>query len=301
MSVRDRAIWRRQGAATGAVAHVAVVLLALVSAGCDVKVGEEGVSVGVSAGRVEDEWTRTYMLPASGRLELVSFNGSVDVRQSDGPGVEVRIVREARASTDQGAREALQRTEIVEDAGPERVLVQVRPVEEGDSGRRARRQGVSVRMDVRVPAGLAISVSTQNGPVHVENVTGRLTVAGSNAPLRATGITGGVSASIVNGGVDLDFASLDDPVELTVVNGGVRIALPESAGATLSGTITNGRLDVAEDFTLSGAPGSDGRLAGQQRLGGSINGGGPALTIQAKNVSVRIVPRGASPDAARGR
>lgn len=278
------------------------VLLALAAAACDVKVGDEGVSLGVSAGRAEEEWTRRYTLPSSGRIEVVSFNGPVDVQPSKDPQVEVRIVREARASSDAAAREALKRVEVVEESSAERVSIEVRPAEAaGREGGRGRRQGVTVRVEVRVPPGLETSLRTLNGPIRVENVSGRITAAGSNGPLRATGVSGGMTASIVNGGMELDFASLSAPTDLTIVNGGIRLALPEGAGATLSGTITNGRLDVDDSFTLSGAPRPDSGLAGQQRLGGSINGGGPALTIQATNGSVRIVPRATTPEPARGR
>jgi hypothetical protein len=282
-----------------AAVRVASLLIVLATAACDVRVGDEGVSVGVSAGRAEDEWTRSYELAPSGQLEIVSFNGPVELRPSAGSHVDVRIVREARGASDEAAREALERVEIVEEAGPSRVSIHVRPAEDGAGDRRARRQGQTIRVEAQVPAGLMLSVSTQNGPVHVENVTGQLTAATSNGPLRVTGLSGGVSAAVVNGAVELDFASLDAPSELTVVNGAIRIALPSDVRTTLSGTITNGRLILDDSFTLAGAPES--AFAGQQRLGGSINGGGPALAIQATNGSVRIVPRTAAPDTARGR
>ena len=45
---------------TSGVLCLAILPVASICAGCDVKVGDNGVSVDVTHGRANDEWKRTY-------------------------------------------------------------------------------------------------------------------------------------------------------------------------------------------------------------------------------------------------
>jgi len=47
-------------------ALVLFVALAPLATGCDVRVGDHGVSVGIVEGRASDEWSRSYTLPEGG-------------------------------------------------------------------------------------------------------------------------------------------------------------------------------------------------------------------------------------------
>ena len=79
---------------------VGLLLVATLSAACDVRVDENGIrSMRVAEGRAEDVWTRSYTLPANGTFEIVGEDGTIDVSAADGPQVEVRAEREARADT----------------------------------------------------------------------------------------------------------------------------------------------------------------------------------------------------------
>src|SRR5262245_47926192 len=90
-----------------------LLLAAMVSAACDVRVDDEGIrGVRVAEGRAEDVWTRSYTLPSSGTLEIVGENGAIEVRANDGPQVEVRAEREARADTEEAARALLEKLQI---------------------------------------------------------------------------------------------------------------------------------------------------------------------------------------------
>src|ERR1041384_320893 len=68
----------------------AIALLAVVSFGCDIKVDDGKVSVDVSRGRANDEWTRTYTVSKGGRFELVNENGDIEVRGSEGSQIAVK-------------------------------------------------------------------------------------------------------------------------------------------------------------------------------------------------------------------
>ena len=53
-------------------AGAAVLWLALASLGCDVKVGEDGLSVDFAGTRATDEWVRSYDIKPGGRLEIIN-------------------------------------------------------------------------------------------------------------------------------------------------------------------------------------------------------------------------------------
>jgi len=275
----------------GALAGLAAVLLTA----CDVRVGEKGVSVGVASGKASDEWVRTYTLQPGGRLEIVSDGGSIDVSGTDDPEIEVRIDREARAGSDELAREALKSVEIVETASAGAVRVETRLPGPGSRGR-FRRSPVSVRYVVHLPPGVAASFRTQNGGIKLVNVQGRLTASTTNGGVTGTGLKGALSAAVVNGGVQLQLTSVTDPMELSAVNGGIRLELARDVKAAVSATAINGGVSVEDALGLAPDAGSSN---GPGRVSGTLNGGGPRITAQTTNGGVRILAGGGAIEAAR--
>jgi hypothetical protein len=276
--------------------HRAVCLAALlVTAGCDVKVRDDGVSLGVASGRASDVFARTYTLPEDGRLEVTTARGAIDIGAADGPSIEIRVERDARARSDAAAREALQSVEIVDGTTGGVVRVEARDTTGGGPGRRSQ---VSLRTTVRLPPGLTASFETRNGQVRLDGVSGLLTVATANGGIVGSMGAGGISASVVNGRVQLSLASLTAPSDITVLNGSIRLALPAGAGAELRAAALNGRVTVDEAFVLTASSSGAGAIPGQTRVSGTLNGGGPSVSVQATNGSVRIAAANPGGDTA---
>ena len=103
---------------------VALVTVAL--GGCDIAMdGHGGFDFGLTAGQATDEWTRTYNVTAGGRLEIVNVNGRITAEASDGPAVEIKAERSAKAPTNEGAKELLVKIEYREELGDNRVRSEV--------------------------------------------------------------------------------------------------------------------------------------------------------------------------------
>jgi putative adhesin len=270
--------------------------IALLLTACDVRVGDNGVSVGVASGKASDQWVRTYTLQPGGQLEIVSDGGPIDVAGTDGTQIEIRIERDARAGSDELAREALKSVEIAETTSAGGVRVETRGPGGGQGGRGFRRAPVSVRYAVRLPRGAAASFRTQNGGIKLENVRGRLQASTTNGGVTGSGLEGAVSAAVVNGGVQLQLTSVTDPMELTVVNGGIRLELSRDTKATVSASAINGGVTVDDALGLTREAGSS---SGQGRVSGTLNGGGPKITAQATNGGVRLLASGAPVEAPR--
>src|SRR5690606_35136609 len=133
----------------------------------------------------------------------------------------------------------------------------------------------TARIQVRLPPGLQAAFRTQNGPIRLEYVSGRLTAGVTNGSIEAAALAGGIHASATNGSVALDLLSVSSPTEVTVVNGGIRVTLPADIQANLEASALNGRLRVDEAFTVGAMDAS----GAQSRVTGRLNGGGPAISL----------------------
>jgi DUF4097 and DUF4098 domain-containing protein YvlB len=109
-------------------------------------------------------------------------------------------------------------------------------------------------------------------------------------------LSGSVTATTVNGIIDIDLAQLAGDVRATTVNGPVRIGLPADVSATLEARSVNGIVTVDSDLPFT--PVERERV----RVSGRFGNGGPAVILNTTNgpVSVREADRGARGRGRRG-
>ena len=236
---------------------LSLLVASLLVAGCDVKVNDKGFALNLGRAEASDEWTRTYDLSAGGLLEIVNVNGLIAATGSDGPSVEVRAERRARAGTEQEAGELLKKLDMREEVSATRVKID------------AQDDGTSIQYHVRVPDGLAVSFRTANGNIRIQNVIGRIT------------------AATTNGGVQADLSSISGDVTVATTNGGVRLDLPTNVKASLDAACVNGGIDIDDEFKVD--TGSDDSRC---RVSAALNGGGPRISAATVNGSIRIRARG---------
>ncbi len=267
----------------------ALLGLLVAVAGCDIKVGQNGVSVDIADGSASDEWARTYTLSPGGHFEIVNVNGAIHATPSSGPQVEVVARREVRAQNEETSRALLQKIEMVEDVAADRVKVEAKADWEQTSGTFGRRPQATVEYRVGVPPGLSVHLKTENGAVRLENVRGAIVAASTNGGVNARGLEGSLRASTVNGGINVDLASVTGDVEIVTVNGGVRLELPADVNAMLDARAVNGGVTVDEQITLEATD------RARLHVAGRLNGGGPKISVQTTNGGVRVSVRAPSP------
>src|SRR5690348_10726748 len=104
----------------------ALATATLFLAGCDVKVGDNGVSVDIAHGKATEEWTRSYPIAPGGQLDIINDTGAIEVTTASGSSIEVHAIREARASSDEAAQ-ALLKTQprIDEQVGGDHIKIEV--------------------------------------------------------------------------------------------------------------------------------------------------------------------------------
>ena len=252
-------------------------LLAGVSAACDIQVHEGGgVKVGIFSAPANQEWTRTYPLPAGGQIEVANLNGPIEMSQGTaGSSVEVRADVTAKALTVGGAKDILSKGKIEETVSPERVKVET-VVPRGVHG------SYEVRYRVRVPPGVNAQVSTTNGSVKATGLTSKLKASVVNGPIDLIEMAGALDAACVNGSLSVKLAKVSGPVRLETTNGRLSLELPKASKASLSARVVNGGLNV------SGLPVAEPDQRRIKNLEAALNGGGPAIDLRTTNGRMTI-------------
>lgn len=283
------------------LAFLPVVALAAVTAGCD------DFDIDMGGARVEAPFHYSYDVKPGVRLELETFNGSVEVRSWDQNKVDISGTKFANSAA---LRDAIR---IDTHATPDDVTVRaVRPNEHhGNMG---------AKFVLRVPRNVSIDrIVNSNGAIHVENVSGPVHAHSSNGGITLSQITGPVGAETSNGGIDLSDVSgnatletsngrihadhITGTVEATSSNGDIHLAfsnspkndihastsnssieisMPSSSSARIRANTSNGSISTDFDVANQGA-------SSKTHLEGSVNGGGPLLDLSTSNGSIKIV------------
>ncbi len=141
-----------------------------------------------------------------------------------------------------------------------------------------------VDITVKVPATARIKdVSTVNGGVKLTGLSGEVHASTVNGGVAAHNLSGSASLRTVNGGVVAEFDELssDARLDLTTVNGGIKLRLPADAGATLHGSVVNGHIDADIPIMMKGK-------IGRKSINGTIGDGGAVIEMSTVNGGIKI-------------
>lgn len=253
------------------LACLLVLPLGLASVGCELMIA------GPRA-RASDRWDRTYQVSPTATLQVENTNGSITVRTHHASTFQVTAHRTARAVTEQGARELLGKLSLEQEAGSDRVRLSMPRVAGVSMG-----QHVEVRYEILVPATAAVTLTTVNGKVDVEDVQGAVELETVNGGIEARGLSGLRKAETVNGSVRLRLHALPSQgAEIETVNGGVNVALPRDVDASVIVDTVNGGIDV------DGFDNVRDTERKRRHFEGRLNAGGPRLRIETVNGGVTI-------------
>jgi len=268
-----------------ATLFLGAALLAVLAAACDVKVNDQGnIDLGISQGRASDTWKRTYSIAKGGLLEISNPLGRIEAEPASGTEVEVVAEREVRANSDEAAQAGMKTVTMLESVTPDSVRIEAkveRP--EGFSGR----VSVSVRYSVRVPPGVRVSFKNEVGETIVTGLSSGVTIAATTGPVRGRDLSGPVDAATVNGPVELSFVALNADVRAQTINGGVDVRVPADANAEIEARAVNGGVRVDDALKLEAA------VRERTSLRGTLNAGGPTVSMVVTNGGVFIGSRGA--------
>ena len=201
-------------------------------------------------------------------------NGGVRFTGWDRDSIAVTAKVQTQAETDADARDLAQQVRIETSGGTIRA--------EGPGFRH--RASWSVSFDVMLPRRSDLEAETENGPISVADVKGRMELRAHNGPLRLEAVGGDVHARTVNGplvvtleGERWDGTGLDSETE----NGPVVLTLPPGYSAHLETGTVNGPMNLDIPITVQGR-------FNFRRIETDIGSGGPRVRAVTTNGPVTV-------------
>jgi hypothetical protein len=165
---------------------------------------------------------------------------------------------------------------------------------------------MEIRIQVPMTARLKLR-SLASGEIRVEKVNGEIETDIVNGNTVLTQVSGAVVAHAVNGNINVDYTTTtpDKPMAFTSVNGNIQLAFPARLKARVKLESMTGH--VACDFEIQQlqARGQPAMGEGPEKkrlppgppartITGTINGGGPEITVKTVNGSIQIRKKASS-------
>ena len=215
-------------------AVIAVAALAL--AGCEVNLNSEGI--------VSRE-TKRFSVTGQPDVQLDTFDGAIEVHSWDRDEVEVEIEKRAMEQA------LVDDMKVSAEQDGNRIVIKV-TAPRGSDGHRGVQIGVhfspTARLRVALPRNTQLSVTSEDGSLVVEDVTGKITLRTKDGSIRASRLAGEILARSGDGSIRVDRA--EGKLDLETDDGSITLeAKPTSLRAhTGDGTI---RFDVDADSVMA--------------------------------------------------
>jgi hypothetical protein len=213
------------------------------------------------------------MKPPKGPLSVEpGMNGGVEITgwDRDSIAVTARIQVQARRRDD---AETIARDLKIEVAGG---AVRVT----GGRSPYGRHQNWGVMFIVRVPRRTDLTLSTENGPLSVTDVSGRMDLQTHNGPLSLSGVGGDVHASAQNGPLMVELLGTKwegTGLDAETMNGPADLEIPDNYNAKIEFGTVNGPMDVGFPMTVT----INGRV--KDRISTTLGNGGPPIRVVTTN------------------
>lgn len=222
--------------------------------------------------------TRNWQAAGISEIKVVEVSGSIDVQAV--PGNEISLLAQARGDLDirKGQEnDGLFTTRIVDGTlriGRKEDSKKVRFFWNADD--------VEIDYVLKVPASVALDVSTVNGRIATRGTEGATEASTVNGAIDIeTAGTHELQATTVNGRVKAKFTKAFSGARFKSVNGGVEASFPNSASFTVDLSQVNGDFEASFPLSIHSNPGS-------RRVSGEVNGGAHELKIVTVNGDVEL-------------
>jgi hypothetical protein len=199
------------------------------------------------------------------------MNGGVAIIGWDRDSIAVTARIQVNARSEDEA-EAVARDIRIEAAG-----ALVRAVGPDPGGRH---EGWSVSFVVRVPRRTDLSLATENGPLSVRDVAGRMVLSTQNGPLALVGVGGDVRARAQNGPLHVKLAGArweGAGLDAETMNGPADLRIPEGYNAKIEFGTVNGPMNVGFPLTVT----LNGRVT--DRISTTLGAGGALIRVVTTN------------------
>jgi hypothetical protein len=220
-----------------------------------------------------EERTMGWRMAAGQSLTVdASPNGGVSVTGWDRDSVDILVKVQTQAGDDAEARELAGQLRVVNENGRLRV--------DGPSSRRY--ASWSVSFEIRAPRHVDLDLSTQNGPLDIADVTGRIRLDAQNGPLSLDGVGGDVQARAQNGPLRVALSGTrweGQGLDAETQNGPLELLVPDGYNAQLETGTINGPIDIGFPITVQGRIG----VGSRRRIQTTLGSGGTSIRAVTTN------------------
>jgi RNA polymerase sigma factor (sigma-70 family) len=260
----------------------------------------------------KDVLTKSFKTGKAPRLVVGLGNGSVEVTTSGEGAIDAQVTKEAKATTQEDADEALKGIDVKMEQEGNTVRITAREPRQHEPGVSAGASAV-----LRVPRGTTLdlhtsnggvkltgaagnaTIETTNGGIHIKDCKSTLELTTTNGPITVTGGAGQVKAKSTNGGINLQATkavitarTTNGAVQFTGTlgegqhslhtnNGSIVLTLPANAQFRVEAGTSNGR--VGSDFTITSTTGKS-----KTHVKGAV-GENPTTTIKLQTQNGSII------------
>jgi len=224
-------------------------------------------------------------------LDLRNLSGQIDIRGSTGDSLHIVATMTGFGGTEESARAHAERTDLLQESRGQALVVRASDLDRTNGS-------VKVRVDYQVTLPHALRVETSS-------VSGRVTLAGTEAPAELTTVSGGIRvdnhrgplsltsvsgamevrgglgslhAASTSGTISVELDELAGDCRCKTVSGTVRVALPEDASFQLQAKSISGTMQ-AEVAGVS---------VSERALTASVNGGEHLVKVDTVSGDVHI-------------
>lgn len=236
---------------------------------------------------VTEHVDRTFDVRPGAEVSLRNVNGSITVASWDQPRVRVVAEKKLKGDRDDVAAAAKElRIEFQQRGGGLAIVTHYPNERDGVSSILDWLTGDDVNAQVTyaltVPRTMNLDISNTNGAIKVSDVAGRLDLDTTNGRIETARCAGSLEASTTNGGIDAELTRVTPgrEIDLSTTNGRITVAVPKNFGGEVDAGTTNGA--ITTDLPVATT------RAGENRLRGTINGGGTQMKLRTTNGAIAI-------------
>lgn len=169
-----------------------------------------------------DRVTRTLNIGANGELELVNLAGPIVVTRGGGNAATVEIVRTARGTSVEDAREMLQLVTVEVTERGSRAEIRARYGDRERSNQR-RSFNVSIAYTVTAPVNTRLTIRSISGSIKVTDIRGDLSLDTTSGSVDVSGATRIAGAKSISGNVTITGTRSDTGLDASSISGNVTL------------------------------------------------------------------------------
>ncbi len=231
-----------------------------------------------------ETFTETFDVNLGGQLTVKTDAGSIKIETHDEATIELRVKIENQEGNEFSYRHELSNGNLTIIGEVERKRSWVR--------------NLKVEFNLLIPENYNVELNTSGGSLSIEDLTGELNASTSGGSINIGNIVGDVKLHTSGGSINTD--TVTGNLDAHTSGGSIKVTidkqLTEDAKLTTSGGSITAYLipDIQIDINASTSGGRvrsnfeiDGKVK-KMSVRGSINGGGPKLTLKTSGGSIKI-------------